>query len=159
SAKFSGNYAASLADQLQGVARGHDQAIFLERSPDDTLEELDGMNVFFINNDNKLITAKLIHTNLQGNTRGIHLILRTEQGLDVEERHITFDEWKDGVATGQIDEVFACGTAAVITPIGQVADEDETYQTPSTDFPVANALRNRLVGIQTGAEEDTYGWM
>ena len=63
------------------------------------------------------------------------------------------------MASGEIQEVFACGTAAVITPIGQVADREEVHTTPSTDFPVATALRNRLVGIQTGHEEDTYGWM
>src|SRR5699024_1659674 len=66
SAKFGGNYAASLAGQLQGAARGHDQVIFLDRSPDDTLEELGGMNVFFVTNDNKLITPKLTGTILEG---------------------------------------------------------------------------------------------
>lgn len=158
-AKFGGNYAASLAGQLQGASRGHDQVIFLDRSPDDSLEELGGMNVFFVTKDKKLITPKLTGTILEGITRDSVLQLGKEQGLDVEERHITFDEWKDGVASGEIAEVFACGTAAVITPIGRVADGEEVYDTPSKDFPVANALRNQLVGIQTGTEEDTHGWM
>src|SRR5699024_2199838 len=155
-AKFGGNYAASLAGQLQGASRGHDQVIFLDRSPDDSLEELGGMNVFFVTKDKKLITPKLTGTILEGITRDSVLQLGKEQGLDVEERHITFDEWKDGVASGEIAEVFACGTAAVITPIGRVADGKEVYDTPSKDFPVANALRNQLVGIQTGTEEDTH---
>lgn len=159
SAKFGGNYAASLAAQLQGASRGHDQVIFLDRSPDDSLEELGGMNVFFVTKDNQLITPKLTGTILEGITRDSILQLATELGLDVEERRITFNEWKDGVASGDIQEVFACGTAAVITPIGQVADGEEVHTTPSEDFPVANALRNRLVGIQTGHEEDTHGWM
>ena len=159
SAKFGGNYAASLAGQLQGASRGHDQVIFLDRSPDDSLEELGGMNVFFVTKDNKLMTPRLTGTILEGITRDSILQLGAEQGLEVEERHITFDEWKDGVASGDIQEVFACGTAAVITPIGRVADGEEIYDTPSEDFPVANALLKRLVGIQTGAEEDTYGWM
>lgn len=158
-AKFGGNYAASLAGQLQGASRGHDQVIFLDRSPDDSLEELGGMNVFFVTKNKKLITPKLTGTILEGITRDSILQLGKEQGLVVEERHITFDEWKDGVASGEIAEVFACGTAAVITPIGRVADGEEVYDTPSKDFPVANALRNQLVGIQTGTEEDTHGWM
>lgn len=158
-AKFGGNYAASLAAQLQGASRGHDQVIFLDRSPDESLEELGGMNVFFVTKDKKLITPKLTGTILEGITRDSILQLGAEQGLDVEERRITFNEWKDGVASGDIQEVFACGTAAVITPIGQVADREEVHTTPSTDFPVANALRDRLIGIQTGAEDDTHGWM
>ncbi len=158
-AKFGGNYAASLAAQLQGASRGHDQVIFLDRSPDESLEELGGMNVFFVTKDKKLITPKLTGTILEGITRDSLLQLARDEGLEVEERRITFNEWKDGVASGDFQEVFACGTAAVITPIGQVADRDEVHKTPSTDFPVANALRNRLVGIQTGHAEDTYGWM
>ncbi|MDN6521232.1 MAG: aminotransferase class IV, partial [Yaniella sp.] len=128
-------------------------------SPNDSLEELGGMNVFFVTKDNKLITPKLTGTILEGITRNSLMQLGEEFGLDVQERHITFNEWKDGVASGEISEVFACGTAAVLTPIGRVADGEEVYETPSQDFPVATALRNRLVGIQTGAEEDTYGWM
>ena len=158
-AKFGGNYAASLAAQLQGASRGHDQVIFLDRSPDESLEELGGMNVFFVTKDKKLITPKLTGTILEGITRDSILQLAKEQGMEVEERRITFNEWKDGVASGAFQEVFACGTAAVITPIGRVADADEVYETPSSDFPVANALRDRLVGIQTGAEEDTHGWL
>ena len=158
-AKFGGNYAASLAAQLQGASRGHDQVVFLDRSPEESFEELGGMNVFFVTKDNKLITPKLTGTILEGVTRDSILQLGTEQGLDVEERRITFNEWKDGVASGDIQEVFACGTAAVITPIGQVADREEVYTTPSADFPVANALRNRLIGIQTGVDEDTHGWL
>ena len=159
SAKFGGNYAASLAAQLQGASRGHDQVIFLDRSPDESLEELGGMNVFFVTKDKKLITPRLTGTILEGITRDSIMQLGAEQGLDVEERRITFNEWKDGVASGEIQEVFACGTAAVITPIGQVADREEIHVTPSKDFPVANALRNRLIGIQTGAQEDTHGWV
>ncbi len=158
-AKFGGNYAASLAAQLQGASRGHDQVVFLDRSPEESFEELGGMNVFFVTKDNKLITPKLTGTILEGVTRDSILQLGAEQGLDVEERRITFNEWKDGVASGDIQEVFACGTAAVITPIGQVADREEVYTTPSADFPVANALRNRLIGIQTGVDEDTHGWL
>src|SRR5699024_4838946 len=120
-------------------------------------EELGGMNVFFVTNANKLITPKLTGTILEGITRDSILKLRTEQGLDVEERHITFDEWTDGVATGQIDEVLACGTAAVITPIGRVPDDGDTHQTGSTDLRVADAPRSRLLRIQTGAAEDTSG--
>lgn len=131
----------------------------MDRSPDESLEELGGMNVFFVTKDKKLITPRLTGTILEGITRDSIMQLGAEQGLDVEERRITFNEWKDGVASGEIQEVFACGTAAVITPIGQVADREEIHVTPSKDFPVANALRNRLIGIQTGAQEDTHGWM
>src|SRR5699024_5271752 len=137
----------------------HDQVIFLDRSPDDSLEGLGGMNVFLVTKDKKLITPKLTGTILEGITRNYLMQLGEEFCLQVQERHLTFNEWKDGVATGEISEVFACGTAAVLTPIGRVADGDEVYETPSQDFPVSTALRNRLVGIQTGAEKDTYGWM
>lgn len=159
SAKFGGNYAASLAAQLQGASRGHDQVIFLDDSEDESLEELGGMNVFFVTKDNKLVTPQLTGTILEGITRNSILQLGKEMGLTVEERRVSFNEWKNGVATGEIQEVFACGTAAVITPIGQVADGEELHKTPSADFPVANALRDRLVGIQIGTEPDTHGWL
>lgn len=158
-AKCGGNYAASLAPQLEASARGHDQVIFLDPTHDNSVEELGGMNVFFVFKDGRIVTPELTGTILEGVTRKSILQVAQDEGYTVEERRITIDEWRDGVDTGEILEVFACGTAAVITPIGSLHDGDEVISSPSGDFEVATKLREKLLGIQTGKVEDTHGWL
>ena len=120
-AKTGGNYASSLAGQLEGIEHGCDQAVFLDSSTQTYIEELGGMNLFFVTRDNRLVTPELTGSILEGVTRGSILELAKELGLEPEERRIPIEEWKDGVASGEIREVFACGTAAVVTPGGGAA--------------------------------------
>jgi branched-chain amino acid aminotransferase len=159
-AKCGGNYAASLAAQLEAEAHGCKQVLFLDPFNDNAVEELGGMNVFFVFKDGRLVTPALTGTILAGVTRASVIQLAQDRGLDVQERKITLDEWRDGVASGEITEVFACGTAAVITPIGLLKDENESIGSEdATAGEVAMSIREQLLGIQTGTVEDTHGWL
>ena len=160
-AKAGGNYASSLAGQLEGIENGCDQAVFLDSSTQTYIEELGGMNLFFVTRDNHLVTPELTGSILEGITRGSILELATSLGLTPQERRIPIQEWKDGVASGEIGEVFACGTAAVITPVGELRWEGGSA--PSTagegGGEVTKAIRTALLDIQYGRVEDTHGWM
>ena len=159
-AKFGGNYAASLAAQLEASAQGCDQVLFLDPVRDNAVEELGGMNVFFVFKDGSLVTPELNGHILHGVTRSSVIELAKDRGLDVQERKITIDEWRDGVAAGDITEAFACGTAAVITPIGELKADGWSIASPSAGSgDVAMSIRQELLGIQTGAVEDSRGWL
>lgn len=160
-AKAGGNYASSLAGQLEGIENGCDQAVFLDSSTQTYIEELGGMNLFFVTRDNHLVTPELTGSILEGITRDSILELAPSLGLTPQERRIPIQEWKDGVASGEISEVFACGTAAVITPVGELRWEGGSA--PSTagegGGEVTKAIRTALLDIQYGRAEDTHGWM
>ena len=157
-AKTGGNYAASLLPQLQAAAKGADQVVFLDQYNDDAIEELGGMNVFFVHADGRLVTPALTGTILEGVTRSSILQLGRDMGLTVEERRVTLAEWAEGVRSGEITEVFACGTAAVVTPIGRLLDGDDVIESAGgTD--VTLKIRAELEGIQTGRVEDRHGWL
>ncbi|WP_298251405.1 branched-chain amino acid aminotransferase [uncultured Arthrobacter sp.] len=159
-AKAGGNYASSLIAQLEAEAHGCKQVLFLDQFNDNAVEELGGMNVFFVFRDGSLVTPALSGTILEGITRSSVIQLGRDRGLEVSERTITLDEWRDGVASGDITEVFACGTAAVITPIGRLRDGDEMIG--AADAPtgeVTMSIRSQLLGIQAGLLEDPHGWL
>jgi branched-chain amino acid aminotransferase len=114
-AKFGGNYANSLLAQAEATRHGCDQVVFLDAAEHRWVEELGGMNVFFVMADGTLVTPPLGGTILPGVTRMSLITLAQEQGLKVEERLYAFDQWREDAASGQVKEVFACGTAAVIS--------------------------------------------
>src|SRR5215207_5142491 len=120
-AKCAGNYAASLIAQQEAFAHGCDQVCFLDAAERRWVEELGGMNLYFVHSDGSLVTPELTGTILEGITRASILELAGELGHKVEERRISIDEWREGIESGEITEVFACGTAAVITPLGRLA--------------------------------------
>jgi branched-chain amino acid aminotransferase len=157
-AKCGGNYASSLAAQVEASAHGCEQVCFLDAVERRWVEELGGMNLYFVFADGRLVTPEL-GTILEGVTRSSILTLAKEQGLDVEERRISIDEWRDGVASGAISEVFACGTAAVITPVGRLVWDGGELVTPQATGEVSMKLRNTLVDVQYGRAEDTHGWL
>ncbi|WP_461187024.1 branched-chain amino acid aminotransferase [Arthrobacter sp. Z4-13] len=159
-AKCGGNYAASLIAQQEAEANGCKQVLFLDQFNDNAVEELGGMNVFFVMKDGSLVTPALTGTILEGITRMSVIQVAKDMGREVSERKITLDEWRDGVASGEVAEVFACGTAAVITPIGVLKDATEFIG--SNDAKAGEttmAIREKLLGIQTGAVPDTHGWL
>lgn len=159
-AKCGGNYAASLIAQMEGEAHGCKQVLFLDEFNDNAVEELGGMNVFFVFKDGSLVTPALSGTILHGITRSSVLQLGRDRGMNVQERKITLDEWRDGVASGDITEVFACGTAAVITPVGELKTETESIgSADAVAGPVTLSIREQLLGVQTGTVEDTHGWL
>ncbi len=158
-AKCGGNYAASLAAQLEATAHGCDQVCFLDAVERRWVEELGGMNLYFVHSDGRLVTPELTGTILEGVTRSSLLALAKEHGLDVEERRVDVEEWRSGVESGRISEVFACGTAAVITPVGRLVWDGGEVATPNPTGEVTMRLRQALVDIQYGRREDAHGWM
>ncbi|MEO7131870.1 MAG: branched-chain amino acid aminotransferase [Dermatophilaceae bacterium] len=160
-AKCGGNYASSLAGQLEGAEHGCDQAVFLDSSTHTYIEELGGMNLFFVTKDDKIITPELTGSILEGVTRSSILQLAKERGLTAEERRIPIQEWKDGAASGDIVEIFACGTAAVVTPVGELrwAGGSVDHRREGHQDTHAEAIRSQLLDIQYGRSEDTHGWL
>jgi branched-chain amino acid aminotransferase len=160
-AKCAVNYAASLVAQQVAAAEGCEQVLFLDSVERRWLEELGGMNVVLVAADGTLITPELSGTILEGVTRDSIITLARERGRTVEERRVTFDEWREGVVSGRIAEAFACGTAAVITPIGRVRwrGGEIVMGDGHTIGPTATELRQALVDIQYGRAPDRHGWM
>jgi branched-chain amino acid aminotransferase len=159
-AKCGGNYAASLKPQILAAEKGCDQVVYLDPLNDNAIEELGGMNVFLVVDGTTLVTPALSGSILEGITRSSILTLAREKGLTVEERRITIDEYRELASSGRLTEVFACGTAAVITPIGALYDGDDVIGDPNAEAgEITLALREELLGIQTGAREDRHGWV
>ncbi len=159
-AKCGGNYAASLVPTAEAFARGHDQVLFLDAAEHKWIEELGGMNLFFVFDDGSILTPELTGTILPGITRESLLKLAAEEGLTVREGRYSLDQWKADAASGKLLETFACGTAAVVTPVGRVAGRDGEF-TIGSGGPgqLTQKLRHRLVAIQRGDAEDTHGWV
>ena len=161
-AKFAGNYAASLLAQAEAEEKGCDQVVWLDAIERKYIEEMGGMNLMFVegSGDNaKLITPALSGSLLAGITRKSLLQVAQDLGYAPEERKITVDDWRNGAESGQITETLACGTAAVITPVGRVLSADGEFTINNNEAgPVTLQLRERLRGIQNGTVEDTHGW-
>lgn len=153
-AKTGGNYAASLLPQAEAYEEGCDQVVFLDQ--DRNVEELGGMNVVFVYKDGTIVTPQS-DSILEGITRDSILQLAADRGHKIEGRAVSIDEWRSGVASGDIVEVFACGTAAVVAPIGVLKGRDFVDEQPLG--PLAQSLRDELTDIQYGRREDTHGWL
>ena len=158
-AKTGGNYAASLVAQNEAYANGCQQVLFLDSVEGKYLEELGGMNVVLVYKDGSLVTP-LSDSILPGITRDSILQLAEERGHAVTRRPVSIAEWREGFESGDIVEAFACGTAAVVTPIGQVKAKDFTIGSPdAVAGELTMSLREELTDIQYGRREDTHGWM
>jgi branched-chain amino acid aminotransferase len=158
-AKTGGNYASSLVAQQEAIEHGCDQVAFLDAADRRWVEELGGMNLYFVHDDNTIVTPELSGTILEGITRSSIIELCRQQGWKVEERKFSVDEWRDGVRDGRITEVFACGTAAVVTPVGTLKWRGGEVSSGEEAGPVTQQVRRALVDIQYGRAEDTFGWM
>jgi branched-chain amino acid aminotransferase len=159
-AKCAGNYAASLLAMQQAAEHGCQQVVFLDVVERTWVEELGGMNLFFVYADGTLVTPELTGTILEGITRSSILTLAAEQGLTVQERRVSIEDWQEGARTGEIREVFACGTAAVVTPVARLAwDGGEVSVGTGEPGPVTMDIRRALVDLQYGRVTDRHGWM
>jgi len=159
-AKTGGNYAASLLAQNEGYEQGCSQVMFLDAETATYIEELGGMNLFFVHADGKVSTPSLDGTILRGITRDSIITLLKDRGHEVSERRITLEEVRNGFASGEITEIFACGTAAVITPVGMLKSKLEQIGSPDAEpGKLTVALREELTSIQYGRLEDKHGWM
>ena len=159
-AKCGGNYAASLIAQAEAHKHGCDQVVFLDAAERKWVEELGGMNVFFVFNDGTMSTPPLGGTILPGITRSSLLTLAKDKGIKVREERYSYDQWKADAHSGKLREAFACGTAAVVTPIG-------TVRAPEGEFKIGNGgsgarteeLKTALVDIQRCRAPDPHKWI
>ncbi|MDO4241734.1 MAG: branched-chain amino acid aminotransferase [Microbacteriaceae bacterium] len=161
-AKCGGNYAGSLAATDEAYANGCQQVLFTDAADSDRIDELGGMNFFLVTSDNRLITPEKNGNILEGVTRDSLITLARDRGMNVEERRVTVSEWQEGVKSGEIIEAFACGTAAVIVPVGRLLGPDgfliEMPEVSESDS-VTMQLRTELMGIQFGQRPDPHGWL
>lgn len=159
-AKCGGNYAASLVPQAEAIEKGHDQVVFLDAVENKWVEELGGMNLYFAFDDGTLLTPPLSGTILAGITRDSLLTLARDEGLTVREERYSIDQWRADAQSGRLVECFACGTAAVVTPVGKVASRSGEF-TIGGGGPgqVTGKLKDRLVAIQRGEAPDPHGWV
>ncbi|MBF4160382.1 branched-chain amino acid aminotransferase [Nocardioides acrostichi] len=157
-AKTGGNYASSLVAQQEAIGQGCDQVVFLDAQEGRYVEELGGMNLYFVHADGRIVTPET-GTILEGITRDSVIELAGKAGYQVEERRFSIEEWKHGVTSGEITEIFACGTAAVITPVGELKWDGGSTPAPAGGDGLWERLRAQLVDIQFGRADDTHGWM
>ncbi len=161
--KCAGNYAASLLAQEQAIDEGCDQVVWLDATEKRYVEEMGGMNLFFVlgsGDDAELVTPELTGTLLPGITRDSLITVAQEMGHRVSERRFSVDEWRAGCADGTVTETFACGTAAVITPVGQVkARTGDFTVADGNPGPLTMRLREHLLDVQHGRVADTHGWL
>lgn len=159
-AKCGGNYASSLVAQAEASKHGCDQVVFLDAAEHKWLEELGGMNVFLVFNDGTLQTPPLSGTILPGITRESLMTLAKAEGLTVREAPYSMDQWKADAASGKLTEAFACGTAAVVTPIGRVVSADGEFKIGAGGpGQMTSKIKQKLVDIQRGTAPDPHGWV
>ena len=159
-AKCGGNYAASLVAQSEAIRQGCDQVVFLDAAEHRWVEELGGMNLFFLFDDGSLLTPPTDGTILEGITRDSVLTLARAQGLNVREERYAMDQWRADTESGRLVEVFACGTAAVVTPVGTVKSTQGDFTIGAGGAgQMTQQIRTKLVDIQRGAAADTHGWV
>ncbi|KKW93525.1 MULTISPECIES: branched-chain amino acid aminotransferase [Sphingobium] len=159
-AKCGGNYAASLVAQAEASKHGCDQVVFLDAAENKWVEELGGMNVFFVMDDGSIVTPPLGGTILPGITRNSIISLARAKGHEVREEPYSFAQWRADAASGNLREAFACGTAAVVTAIGMVKSVDGDFTIGNGDGGiVTETLRAELTGIQRGTVADPANWV
>jgi branched-chain amino acid aminotransferase len=162
-AKTGGNYAGGLLAQAQAAEQGCDQVVWLDSKEHRFVEEMGGMNLCFVygaGRNVRLLTPALTGTLLPGVTRDALLRLSADLGYQAEEGRLSTDEWRAGCADGSLTEVFACGTAAVITPVGAVKSAHGSWAVgDGQPGKISMRLRQSLIDIQRGAAPDPHGWM
>lgn len=160
-AKCGGNYAASLLAAKEAAARGCGQVLYTDSAENRWIEECGTMNFMMVTSDGELVTPALGGNILPGVTRESLLTIAPDHDLTPVERQVSVDELFEGLASGYITELLACGTAAVITPIVGLSPDDGEDVTvgDGNPGPKTQALRQHLLGIQYGQEEDKHGWM
>ncbi|MCB0917260.1 MAG: aminotransferase class IV, partial [Actinobacteria bacterium] len=162
-AKCAGNYAASLLAQAEAIDNGCDQVVWLDANEHRWVEEMGGMNLYFVYGEGpsaRLVTPELTGSLLPGITRDSIIQLGNDLGYVVEEGRISVDDWRKGAESGEITEVFACGTAAVVTPVGRVRGRNGEWQVAQGEAgPITLELRKALLDLQTGVIPDPHHWL
>jgi branched-chain amino acid aminotransferase len=157
-AKTSGNYGATLYISQEAIGKGYTQVLWLDAKELKYVEEVGTSNIFFLIND-ELVTPPLGGTILPGVTRDSVLQLARHWGLNVSERPISIEEVAEGCRNNSLKEMFATGTAAVISPVGLICYKGEDLQiADGKTGELSQKLYDELTGIQYGRKEDPFGW-
>ena len=158
-AKCGGNYAASNRAGERAEQKGYSQVLWLDGVERKYIEEVGAMNVMFMIGD-EIITPMLSGSILPGITRKSCLEVLRDKGYKVSERLLSIDELSKAMDEGTLKEAFGCGTAAVISPIGELCYKDKKYAINNGEIgEVTQFLYDTLTGIQWGRLEDKYGWI
>lgn len=162
-AKCAGNYAASLVAQAEAIDHGCDQVVWLDANEHQWVEEMGGMNLFFVfgaGENARLVTPSLSGALLPGVTRDSLLTIGADLGYQVEEGRISVEDWRKAAESGELTEVFACGTAAVITPVGTVKARQGGWTINGGEpGAITMQLRDYLLNLQTGTIPDPHNWV
>ncbi len=162
-AKTGGNYSGGLLADAQAAANGCDQVVWLDSREHRWVEEMGGMNLAFVfgrESPPRLMTPALTGTLLPGVTRDSLLTLGRDMGMAVEEGRISAEEWRAGCEDGSLTELFACGTAAVITPVGAVKSAQGSWLVGDGGAgDISMRLRKALTDIQRGVAPDPHHWL
>ena len=162
-AKCAGNYAASFLAQSQAVEEGCDQVCWLDAIEHRYVEEMGSNNLFFVygnGDDARLFTPGLSGSLLPGITRDSLLTAAADLGIPAEQGRISVEQWRADAASGALTEVFGCGTAAVVTPVGSVKSRTDAFEIADGEpGAVTLRLREHLLGIQRGVVPDKHGWL
>lgn len=156
--KTGGNYAASLIAQEKAHHDGYSQVLWLDGVERKYIEEVGAMNIFFKLNG-KIVTPELNGSILPGITRDSAIRVLGDMGYEVEERKVSVDELVAAARSGELEECFGTGTAAVISPVGKLRFKDEVMEIGGGKIGEASQrLYDRMTGIQWGVLPDPYGW-
>ncbi|WP_416222953.1 branched-chain amino acid aminotransferase [Streptomyces sp. VB1] len=162
-AKCAGNYAGAFLAQQAAADAGCQQVVWLDPVERYWIEEMGGMNLFFVRGSGAaatVVTPALTGTLLPGVTRDSLLILAEERGYAVSEERISVSQWQTESEAGVITETFACGTAALVTPVGQVRDGESAWVIgEGKQGPVTGELRAALTDLHQGRAADPHGWV
>ncbi|MFB7278871.1 branched-chain amino acid aminotransferase [Streptomyces hydrogenans] len=161
--KCAGNYAAGLLTRTEAQAAGYDEVLWLDGLERSRIEELSTMNLFLVWRDaegTRLTTPPCDGTIVRGLTRDSLLTLARDRGIAAAEEHTTIDAVRDGLRSGRLAEVFACGTAGVVVPVGRlgIGAEDLTVG-DGGEGPMTAALRSGLLDVQHRRAPDAHGWL
>ena len=162
-AKCGGNYAASFLAQAQAVEQGCDQVVWLDAVEHKYVEEMGSNNLYFVYGTGagaRLMTPALTGSLLPGITRDSLLKVASDLGIPAEEGLLAVEDWETAARSGEMTEVFGCGTAAVVTPLGKVKSRDGEFTIGDGEpGPVASRIRQALLDIQTGKAPDLHHWL
>lgn len=156
-AKTGGNYASSLLPQRLAAEKGFEQVCYLDAETNTNLEELGGMNVFVVKKDGSVLTPRLTGTLLEGGTRSAIIQLLADRGIEVDQATIPLAWLVKAIEDGEVVEMFACGTAAIVTPIARLAGDG--FDVTLDRDEVTGQILEELGGIQRGTIPDRHGWM
>jgi branched-chain amino acid aminotransferase len=157
-AKTAGNYGRSLYPFAEALKEGFDQLIWTDAVSHEYIEEAGTANLIFVI-DGKLVTPSIRSTVLDGVTRDTIIQLAKQAGIEVEERRVSVKEILEGIENGTVTEAFAAGTAATVTPIGEISYQGVSYHLPeSTSDNVSNGIAKTLNDIRYGHVSDDMGW-